>query len=153
MLLFQLRKCFIHIFRLFNCQGSFQSYLKCYLFLYSDCTMYMRITLKPQISYGNKLRNFWRLSISTWWCPNHQSSVIIQIGVVLSQPDPKKWVGKRRNVGHRYGACHKAFDAKVRKIGLRNVQYERARVLLCICTSLLDFMAIYTCTQGHHSSR
>lgn len=29
---------------------------------------------------------------------------------------------------------------------LRN-QYSRARVLVRICTSLLDFMAIYTCTQ------
>ena len=35
---------------------------------------------------------------------------------------------------------------------LRN-QYSRARVLLCICTSLLDFMAIYTCTQVPLSSR
>ena len=31
---------------------------------------------------------------------------------------------------------------KLAKEMLRN-QYSRARVLLCICTSLLDFMAIY----------
>ena len=29
---------------------------------------------------------------------------------------------KRRNVGHRCGACHKTSDAKVRKIGQRNVK-------------------------------
>ena len=48
--------------------------------------------------------------------------MIVQSGVVHSQPDPKKWLEKGRIVGHRCGACHKAFNAKVRKIGKGNVK-------------------------------
>ena len=57
---------------------------------------------------------------------------------------------RRRNVGHQYGAYQKASDAKVKKIGQKNVkknQYSRARELLCICTSLLDFIVIYICAH------
>ena len=41
---------------------------------------------------------------------------------------------------------------KLAKEMLRN-QSSRARVLLCVYTSLSDFMAIYTCTQVPPSSR
>ena len=37
---------------------------------------------------------------------------------------------------------------KLAKEMLRN-QYSRARVLLCICTSFLDFMAIYIYKRAH----
>ena len=45
--------------------------------------------------------------------------MIVQSGVVHSQPDPMKWLEKGRIVGHRCGACHKASNAKVRKARMR----------------------------------
>ena len=61
-------------------------------------------------------------TVPNWWCLDHQSNVIVQIDVVLSQSDLKEWMERRRNVGHQCGACQKAFDAKVRKISQRNVK-------------------------------
>ena len=56
--------------------------------------------------------------------------MIVQSGVVHSQPDPMKWLEKGRIVGHRCGACHKASNAKVRKARMR--KKKSVRILMSI---------------------
>ena len=57
--------------------------------------------------------------------------MIVQSGVVHSQPDPMKWLEKGRIVGHRCGACHKASNAKVRKARMRKKK-KSVRILVSI---------------------
>ena len=48
------------------------------------------------------------------------TEMIVQNGVVHSQPILRKQMVKGRIVGHRCGACHKASNAKVRMAKMRN---------------------------------
>ena len=45
--------------------------------------------------------------------------MIVQIDVVLNQPDLQEQVKGRMDVSRWRGACQKAFDAKVREIDKR----------------------------------
>ena len=45
--------------------------------------------------------------------------MIVQIDVVLNQPDLQERMKGRMDVSRRRGACQKASDAKVKKIGKR----------------------------------
>ena len=45
--------------------------------------------------------------------------MIIQIDVILNQPNPQERVKGRMDVIRQRGACQKVFDAKVRKIDKR----------------------------------
>ena len=47
--------------------------------------------------------------------------MIVQIEVVLNQPNPQERVKGRTDVVRRYGACQKVSDAKVRKIDKREL--------------------------------
>ena len=47
--------------------------------------------------------------------------MIVQIEVVLNQPNPQERVKGRTDVVRRRGACQKVSDAKVRKIDKREL--------------------------------
>ena len=47
--------------------------------------------------------------------------MIVQIEVVLNQPNPQERVKGRMDVVHRRDACKKVSDAKVRKIDKREL--------------------------------